>query len=152
MFSVFIDGASRGNPGEAGVGIVMKDPGGNTLYSAAGYTGKMTNNAAEYTALILALTKLKKNPILLKMNGSGAPSDAGSRRVIIHSDSELIVKQMNGIYRVKEPDLKKLHQQASGLLRSLPFEIELKHIRREQNREADRLANIGIDSKLPISL
>jgi ribonuclease HI len=148
MLSIYIDGASRGNPGEAGIGIIIKKPDGTVLYSAAGYTGKMTNNAAEYTALITALTKLKKSPSLLKPSAGTGERSA----ITIYSDSELIVKQAIGQYKVKEPELKKLYDRVLDLVRSIPYKIEIKHIRRELNREADRLANLGINSKLPISL
>jgi ribonuclease HI len=148
MLSIYIDGAARGNPGEAGIGIIIKKTDGTVLFSAAGYIGKTTNNAAEYTALLTALTKLKKSPTLLK-SGSGSP-DPGL--ITIYSDSELVVKQTGGQYRVKEPELKKLYGRVLDLIRSIPHKIEIKHIRREQNREADRLANLGIDSKLPLSI
>jgi ribonuclease HI len=147
MINIYIDGASRGNPGEAGIGIIIKTEDGSTLYSAAGYTGKMTNNQAEYNALIAALTKLKKSPALYAKSGQ---DDA--QGVIIHSDSELVVRQLTGQYRVKENELKKLHHAVQELTRSIPVAIEFRHIRRELNREADRLANMGIDAKIPLSI
>jgi ribonuclease HI len=146
MLTVYIDGASRGNPGEAGIGIIFKSGDGSTLFSAAGYAGKMTNNQAEYHALIAALTKLKKSPAMVK------PDQSGETHILIQSDSELIVKQLKGEYRVKEPELKKLYQQVHTLLRAIQGKITFKHIRREQNRDADRLANIGIDSKIHLTL
>ncbi len=145
MINVYIDGASRGNPGEAGIGILIKTEKGETLFSAAGYSGKLTNNQAEYNALIAALTKINKTPSLLS---TGGPKNAGL--ITIHSDSELIVKQLNGQYKVKEPELKKLNNRVKELIQAIPSKIEFKHIRREQNREADRLANTGIDSKIPL--
>jgi len=147
MIHVYIDGASRGNPGESGIGIIIKTDKGDTLFSAAGYTGKMTNNQAEYNALISALTKIKKTPSLLNSDTSENPV-----AIIIHSDSELVVKQLNGEYKVKEPELKKLNYRVRELIHAISKKIEFKHIRREQNREADRLANAGIDSKIPLSL
>lgn len=147
MINVFIDGASRGNPGEAGIGILIKSENGETVFSAAGYGGKMTNNQAEYHALIAALTKIKKNPSLLSPTGTEKPDS-----IIIHSDSELVVRQLNGQYKVKEPELKKLFTAAKELIRSIPSKIVIKHIKRELNREADRLANAGIDLKIPLLL
>ncbi len=145
MINVYIDGASRGNPGEAGIGILIKTDKGETLFSAAGYSGKMTNNQAEYNALIAALTKINKSPSLLPASNSKK-----TEPVTIYSDSELIIKQLTGQYKVKEPELKKLHYRVKELIQSIPTKIEFKHIRREQNREADRLANNGIDSKIPL--
>ncbi len=157
MIHIYIDGASRGNPGEAGIGIVIKTDKGETIFSAAGYAGKMTNNQAEYNALIAALTKLKKTPSLISRNASGS-----STEIVIHSDSELVVKQLNGQYKVKENELKKLNNRVQDLIRLISanqtekdkpgVNISFKHVRREQNREADRLANAGIDSKIPLSL
>ncbi len=145
MINVYIDGASRGNPGEAGIGILMKTGDGDTIFSAAGYAGKMTNNQAEYNALIAALTKLKKS----HQTHSG---QSNTTLITIFSDSELVVKQLNGQYKVKEPELKKLHEIVRKLMGEISAKIEFKHIRREQNREADRLANAGIDSKIPLTL
>jgi len=147
MINVFIDGASRGNPGEAGIGILIKSDKGETVFSAAGYGGKMTNNQAEYHALIAALTKIKKSPSLLLQAGT---EDTDS--IIIHSDSELVVRQLNGQYKVKEPELKKLFTTVKELIRTIPSKIVIKHIKRELNRDADRLANAGIDSKIPLVL
>ncbi len=147
MINVYIDGASRGNPGEAGIGIVIKTEKGDTLFSAAGYAGKMTNNQAEYNALIAALKKLKNTPSLVPVGTSQNPAS-----IIVYSDSELVVKQLNGHYKVKEPELKKLNEKVRDLIRAIPSKIEFKHIRREQNREADRLANTGIDSKIQLAV
>lgn len=143
MINIYIDGASRGNPGEAGIGIIIKSEQGNTLYSAAGYSGKLTNNQAEYNAVIAALSKIKKNPSLLSQDSRHEPY-----QIVLHSDSELVVKQLNGLYKVKEPELKKLYQQVKELIEAIPAKIKIIHIKREQNREADRLANTGIDSKV----
>jgi ribonuclease HI len=147
MINVYIDGASRGNPGEAGIGILIKSDNGDTVFSAAGYGGKMTNNQAEYHALIAALTKIKKSPSLLVSSGTES-----TESINIHSDSELVVRQLNGQYKVKEPELKKLYDTVNELIKAIPSRIVIKHIKREQNREADRLANAGIDSKIPLIL
>jgi ribonuclease HI len=147
MVTVYIDGASRGNPGEAGIGIIIKSDKGTTLYSASGYAGKLTNNQAEYNALIAALTKIRKNPSLITDG-----THKQQTHIIVYSDSELLVKQLHGHYKVKEPELKRLRSIAGELIQSIPSKIEFKHIRREQNRDADRLANIGIDSKIPLAI
>jgi len=126
---VYIDGASRGNPGEAGIGIVIKDPSGNKIKEHKEYVGKRTNNEAEYLALIkglhLALSYCKK-------------------RVIIVSDSELIVKQRNGQYKTKKKHLKGLASKV-GKLQSMFGKVDYKHVERELNKDADRLANEAIE-------
>jgi ribonuclease HI len=125
-----IDGGSRGNPGEAGFGVYVEAPDGTTteLY---GYLGRATNNVAEYQALLHALRHALAR---------------GARSVRVLSDSELVVRQMAGEYRVKHPDMIPLHREASALMRR--FErATLSHVRREQNREADRLANRALDER-----
>lgn len=140
--NAFIDGASRGNPGESGIGVLLKDDAGNILASINGYIGKATNNIAEYTALIVCL---KKAIHLKRINCT---------KITIHSDSELLVRQMNGQYRVKNEGIKEIFESVHRVLRSAKggFEYEIKHIKREQNRDADLLANAGIDSRQPIKV
>jgi len=123
-----IDGASRGNPGEAGFGVHVTSPAGEEVASLYGYLGRASNNVAEYQALLhYALAR-------------------GARRLRVFSDSELVVRQMAGQYRVKHPDMLSLHRQARELLRR--FErVDIAHVRREQNKEADRLANQALDEK-----
>lgn len=127
---IHIDGGSRGNPGEAGFGVYVqsKDGGVDELY---GYLGHATNNVAEYEALLHALRHALAR---------------GARTVSLFSDSELVVRQMAGQYKVKHPDMIPLHREASGLMRR--FErATLSHVRREQNRDADRLANRALDER-----
>lgn len=127
---IHIDGGSRGNPGEAGFGVYVEASDGSTteLY---GYLGRATNNVAEYQALLHALRHALAR---------------GALRVSILSDSELVVRQMAGEYKVKHPDMVPLHREASGLMRR--FErATLAHVRREQNRDADRLANRALDER-----
>jgi len=131
----FTDGASRGNPGDSGIGVVLRSEKGSVLTSVFGYIGKATNNIAEYTALIACL-KLAQTK--------------GCRNLVIHSDSELLVRQMEGTYKVKEPRLKKFVEEAHALIDSARINCTFRHITREYNSEADRLANLGIDSKRPI--
>lgn len=129
------DGAARGNPGEGGIGVIMRDERGGVLYSFGGYIGVTTNNVAEYRALIHCLK---------------AASGLGCTELIVHSDSQLMVRQLGGEYRVKDPKLALLHREAAGLVKSSPFAIRFVHVEREANREADMLANAGIDGKIPV--
>ena len=128
----YTDGASRGNPGESGVGIVLKDELGNLIASQYGYIGKATNNIAEYTALAACLKLVQKTKC---------------SRLVVHSDSELMVCQLNGQYKVKDVKLKKQFQKIQNILVAAPFQFMIRHISREKNREADDLANRGIDTK-----
>jgi ribonuclease HI len=132
----FTDGASRGNPGESGIGILVRDESGAIIATVEGYIGKATNNEAEYTAL----------EHLLRI----APR-LGCARLVIHSDSELMVRQMNGEYRVRDAGLKQRFARVTRLREELPFEVVLRHIPREQNREADALANRAIDAHSPVT-
>lgn len=126
---IHIDGGARGNPGPAGAGVVIADENGATLHESAHFLGTQTNNAAEYLALIHALRRA---------------ADMPAQQVRIHSDSELLVKQITGEYRVKSPSLERLYEQAQLLL--LRFaNWSIRHVRREQNKRADELANIAMD-------
>jgi ribonuclease HI len=128
----YTDGASRGNPGESGVGIVLKDELGNVIESHFGYIGQATNNIAEYTALATCLRLVKK---------------IECDHLVVHSDSELMVRQLNGQYKVKDKGLKKYFLSIQKILTSSPFKFAIKHVPRDENREADQLANRGIDTK-----
>jgi ribonuclease HI len=128
----YTDGASRGNPGESGIGIVLKDERGEVIASQYGYIGKTTNNVAEYTALAACLKLVMTTEC---------------SRLVVHSDSELIVRQMNRQYKVKDARLKKQFQQIQNILASVPFQFMIVHVPRENNQEADELANRGIDTK-----
>ncbi|MBI5420233.1 MAG: ribonuclease HI family protein [Deltaproteobacteria bacterium] len=123
------DGASRGNPGPAGIGVVIEAEGTGERTELCDYIGETTNNVAEYRALILALTEAEKL----------SPSS-----VTVLSDSELLVRQLNGEYRVKSANLKPLFLEAVRLLRRLPG-ARILHVDREENHEADLLANRAID-------
>jgi len=126
------DGASRGNPGESGVGVIVRDASGREVLSISGYLGTATNNVAEYTALVLLLRKMRTIPCT---------------RLIVQSDSELLVRQVNGKYKVKSPVLKQKFDEVQQLRAALPFALEVNYVPRAQNAEADRLANQGIDEK-----
>jgi ribonuclease HI len=126
-----IDGGARGNPGPAAYGVVVRSPQGAILAELAEYLGIQTNNVAEYSGLVAAIDyAIREKHSSLK----------------VFSDSELLVRQMRGEYKVKNPTLKELYDQAQGLVRKLAhFSIE--HVRREQNREADRLVNEALDNR-----
>jgi len=125
----YIDGASRGNPGPAAYAVVLQGPGGQTLAEIGKYFGRATNNVAEYYGLIAALD---------------AAQSRGIQRLLIRSDSELLVRQMQGRYKVKSADLKPLYERALKLSRGFAhFAIE--HVPREQNSEADALGNRALD-------
>lgn len=128
--TVHIDGGSRGNPGPAAFAFVFQIPNRPDVEDA-GTIGTATNNIAEYTALIRALAK--------------AP-ELGLTELTIFSDSELLVKQMNGEYRVKNADLQDLYAEAQQLRRAIP-RVTLAHVRREQNKRADELCNLALDGK-----
>ena len=124
-----IDGGSRGNPGPAAYGVVMRDPRGEIVAKLKKYIGRMTNNVAEYYGLIATLDYAQSHSI---------------RALRVESDSELLVKQMRGQYKVKSPELRPLFERAHKMSQSLEsFRIE--HVYREQNREADALANEALD-------
>ncbi|PIR26065.1 MAG: ribonuclease H [Deltaproteobacteria bacterium CG_4_10_14_0_2_um_filter_43_8] len=130
--TIYTDGAARGNPGPAAAGAILFDAEGETLGTVSEYLGETTNNQAEYRALVLALEKAKS---------------LGGKKLKIFADSELMVKQVNGVYRVKHDDLKPLFQKVLQLLDSFET-FSLEHVRREKNKDADRLANLALDSHM----
>jgi probable phosphoglycerate mutase len=125
----YIDGGSRGNPGPAGYGVRIEDSGGQMIEEMCGALGTVTNNVAEYRGLLVALQWAV---------------DHGVRRLTVRSDSELLVKQMKGVYRVKNAGLQPLHRQAQHLAASME-RVTFEHVRREFNVDADRLANKAMD-------
>ena len=130
VLEVFTDGASRGNPGPASIGIVFKQQGGEELAEHRETIGRATNNVAEYRAVVAALEHCRRWQI---------------KCVHLNMDSELIVRQLHGTYRVKSPDLRPLYQQVVSLSKGLG-EFRVKHIKRAQNGHADALANRALDS------
>jgi ribonuclease HI len=126
---VQFDGGSRGNPGPAGIGVTLTDEEGIPIYEMGEFLGNCTNNVAEYTALVRGLAAAK----LL-----------GAAKVTIKADSELVVRQINGIYKVKSPDLKPLFQRAMALIDEL-HDVKVVHVYREKNERADELANMAMD-------
>jgi ribonuclease HI len=132
VLTIYTDGASRGNPGAAAYAFVIHCD-GQPAIEEADCLGQMTNNQAEYTALVRALER--------------ALQLGQHHRVIIHSDSELMVKQMNGEYRVKNEELRSLYEQACALRRRFEGPVTIRHVRREQNKRADQLCNDVLDGK-----
>ena len=126
------DGGARGNPGPAGIGVVIRDGQGKIIAEFKSYIGEATNNCAEYKALILGL--------------KGALTE-GYKNLEVYLDSELLANQINGSYRVKNENLKTLMNEIRGLLTSFDA-IEVKHVLRSHNSHADRLANLAIDTHM----
>jgi len=132
LIVVNVDGASKGNPGESGIGVAIFDKDLNLINEACDYLGVATNNVAEYKALILGIK------LSTKYN---------AKRVLFKADSELMVKQIKGEYRVKNAQLKLLFTEAQGLLKKLP-NWKIMHVPREENKEADLLANKGVEMSI----
>lgn len=126
-----VDGGSRGNPGHAGYGVFIRDAGGKPVAELSEYLGLQTNNFAEYSGLLAALRYAREH---------------GCDGLEVVSDSELMVRQINGQYKVKNEGLKPLYQQATAMIRELGW-FKARHVRREFNRDADRLANDAMDRK-----
>jgi ribonuclease HI len=124
------DGAARGNPGPAGIGVVLAAPDGTVLAEIAEGIGEATNNVAEYTAAIRGLERA---------------AELGIDGVLLRSDSQLLVNQLSGVYRVKSEHLRPLARRVAALAASFPGGVRFEHVPREQNKEADRLANVGVD-------
>lgn len=133
---VFVDGGSRGNPGPSACACIIKI--GNSTIKANRFLGNGTNNEAEYSAVILAIEKLKEIGIC-------------NRKVKFFSDSQLTMKQLSGEWRIKEPRLQSFTQQIYNILEEMKLQAEFNYIPREQNSEADKLTNQALDG-LTISL
>jgi ribonuclease HI len=129
---VSCDGAARGNPGPAGIGVSITDRAGRVVDEIAEGIGETTNNVAEYTAAIRGLQRA---------------AELGASRVLLRSDSKLLIEQLSGRYQVRAAHLRDLHREATG--EAVGFdEVRFEHVRRELNQEADRLANRGVDAWL----
>jgi ribonuclease HI len=126
---LYTDGASRGNPGPAGIGVVILDSKRKKLKELSKYIGETTNNVAEYSALICALEEAQS---------------MAAGEVVIYMDSELMTRQLTGEYRVKSEEIRPLFEKALGLLKKLGS-FEIKHIERAKNKDADRLANRAVN-------
>ena len=129
QLTAYIDGGARGNPGPAGYGVHVEAPDGEVLAELHGGVGIATNNVAEYNGLLAALRWA---------------IDHGQTEVHIRADSELLVKQMRGEYKVKHPGLQPLYVRARLLVMELS-NVTFEHVRRERNKDADRLSNLGMD-------
>lgn len=126
--TIYTDGASKGNPGDAGIGVVITDEDGSLLCEIGEYIGNATNNVAEYSALIRGLEEALR---------------LGAIAVELSTDSELMARQLAGVYKVKSPNIKPLFDKAVSLLRSFA-RITITHVVREYNKRADELANEGV--------
>ncbi len=135
-YIAYTDGGARGNPGPAGSGAYLTDASGNVLKKAHRALGHATNNVAEYTAVILALEEFKK--IIPEGERKAA-------QIEIRMDSELVCRQMSGVYKIKAPGLKPLHAQIKAMLAADFPNVSFVHVRREQNKEADALSNVAMD-------
>src|SRR5438477_3270293 len=129
------DGGSRGNPGPAGIGVVVRAKDGTELVTLGRFIGRATNNVAEYRALITAMQKAR---------------ELGAKRVAIRGDSELVVKQMRGEYRVKNEALRGLYEEAQKLLRQFEH-ATIDHNYRHKNALADKLANLAMDRQRDVT-
>lgn len=128
---LYVDGASRGNPGEAGAGALIKDPSAKVVKRLKKFLGRTTNNVAEYSALVMGLE---------------AARAMGIDSISVFADSELMVKQLNGVYKVKSEDLRPLYEKAAALSKGFK-EFSIRHIYREKNAAADALSNEAIDDR-----
>jgi ribonuclease HI len=130
--TIYTDGGARGNPGPAGIGAVAYNEQGEVVFEISEYIGETTNNQAEYRAAVAAIEKAK---------------EVGAKRLYFYLDSELIVKQLNGEYKIKNKGLQPLFVKIYNA--SLNFQkVEWRHVRRENNKEADKLVNNAIDNNL----
>lgn len=130
MITIYIDGGSRGNPGPAGYGVRVEDADGALIDRFCGAIGDATNNIAEYKGLLAGLQWA---------------ASRGHREIRVRSDSELLVRQMKGEYRVRNPGLQPLYAEAQTLVRRIG-RVTFEHVRRELNRDADALANEAMDA------
>lgn len=126
------DGGARGNPGPAGIGVSIKSPRGKVLAEVSEAIGAATNNVAEYTAVKRAFERA---------------AELGATDVLIRSDSKLLIEQLKGNYRVKNPTLQRLHAEVRALARGFA-KVEYEHVRRERNTRADALVNLAVDAWL----
>src|SRR5262245_59098027 len=133
-WTIYTDGGSRGNPGPAAYAYVIKRPGQPDIEEKA-YLGQTTNNIAEYTGIVKALEHAL---------------ELGGKKLVINRDSELMVKQMNGQYKVKNEGLRPLYQQAVALSKQFGS-VVIKHVYREQNSQADALCNEAMDDRSPVA-
>jgi len=132
VLTIYTDGVARGNPGEGGYGVIIKGSDGDIVEEIGGYIGETTNNFAEYSALVTGL----KASIKYRAD-----------KIEVYSDSELMVRQLNGVYKVKSESLIPMYKEAKMIM-SLLGDVKITHIPREKNKEADILANKAVDKKM----
>ena len=132
--TIFTDGGARGNPGPAGIGAVIYDADQNEMGQVSEYIGESTNNVAEYTAIIRALQHL-----------ATMVEDTKAIKITLKLDSQLAERQLNGAYKVKDANLKRLFDQVKGLIEQYAS-VEFVHVKRELNKEADKLVNAALDA------
>jgi ribonuclease HI len=131
-YTIYTDGGSRGNPGPAAIGYIIYDPKKDVVAEGGEYIGIATNNQAEYQAIVVALTKIKEL--------------GNSESVTCYLDSELVVRQVNGIYKMKNEALKPWLKKIHDLKQSLGGHVTFHHVPREKNSEADALVNKALDA------
>jgi ribonuclease HI len=129
--TIFADGGSRGNPGPAASGAVVTDESGTVVREIGTFLGTTTNNVAEWTGLI---------------SGVEAALELGADEIVIRLDSELVIKQLTGVYRVKHPNMIPLHAKAKALLKKFR-QVDIKHVPRRQNAAADAVVNAVLDAR-----
>jgi len=129
--TIFADGGSRGNPGPAAAGAVVTDETGRVVREIGTFLGRTTNNVAEWTGLITGLQ---------------AAFELGATEIVIRLDSELVIKQLTGVYRVKHPNMVPLHAKAKALLKKFS-RVDIAHVPREQNAAADAVVNAVLDAQ-----
>ena len=127
---IYTDGACRGNPGPSSIGIVVNDDKGALIYEEAGALGEQTNNYAEYSAVLRALKLCSNNK---------------AKSLILKSDSQLLVQQLKGVYKVRSKNIQELYKKCQLYTSRIP-KVEFQHIRREYNKRADELANLILDN------
>lgn len=132
VYRLYTDGGARGNPGPAGLGVILKDGNGNTVVEVSSYLGRATNNEAEYKALLLGLKTAVEKDV---------------EDISCYLDSLLVVNQLNGLYKVKNAKLKKLFDEAL-LLRFKFKSVKFEHVSRDKNKRADELVNMVLDKQL----
>ncbi len=126
---LYTDGGSRGNPGPAGIGVIILDSAKKKIKELYKYIGETTNNIAEYSALL---------------QGLEAALDLNAEEIVVYMDSELLARQLNGEYKVKNSDIKVLFEKALNMLKKFKS-FEIRHIERSKNKEADKLVNKAIN-------
>ena len=134
---VYTDGGACGNPGPAGFGLVINS-GSDTLFQQSQFLGVKTNNEAEYLGFIAALNWIRDNITRYPI-----------KSIRFHSDSQLMVRQMQGVYKVKAGNIRPLYNQAQDLLSRINLPVQFNHVPRGQNQLADKLANVAMDSRTP---